>query len=367
MKRRALGLLLAAALTAGLLSGCQKPSAPEPEAPAQEETEEPAAEEPEAPEAEAEESEAPADDGTATYADLTLTEEEKAAVKGKTIGVSYCLLSAPAVKVFAQGIQEEAKELGITLVELDGNYDPTTQASQMSELIAQKVDAIVLNPCDGTSLVASAKEAYDAGIPVVTGAMNIDESGAEYIVSFVGADDEDVGFCAGEAMKSHVESGQVAIIEGTAGSSAQVNRTAGFERSLEGSNLEIVAKLSADFDEAKAMDVMQDLLTRYPDLKGVFCQDDTMASGAAQAMKELSYTGEDVALVGYNGSAAGAKLIEEGYMIASAVQPLVEEGRGSIRALVKAMNGEEVNPWYKDVIVPLDAETLKTYDESLLW
>ena len=100
---------------------------------------------------------------------------------------------------------------------------------------------------------------------------------------------------------------------------------------------------------------------------GVFCHDDTMASGAAQALKELGYTGGEVIIVGYGGSAAGAKLIEEGYMVASAVQPLVEEGRGCIKALVKALNGEELNGWYKDVIVPLDADTLKTYDKSLLW
>ena len=360
-------------VASSLVTGCQSQKAEEP-APTQEETKEPAqdAQEPQEseaePEAPAEQPEAAGEDGTATYADLTLTDAEKEAVKGMTIGVSYCLLSAPAVKVFAQGIQAEAQELGITLVELDGNFDATTQANQMSELIAQGVDAIVLNPSDGTSLVAAAKEAHDAGIPVVTGAMNIDASGAEYIETFVGPDDEDAGFCGGEAMVKYLkDGGKVAIIEGTAGSSAQVNRTAGFERALEGSNLEVVAKISADYDEATAMNTMQDLLTRYPDLAGVFCHDDTMASGAAQALKELGYTGGEVVIVGYGGSAAGAKLIEEGYMVASAVQPLVEEGRGCIKALVKALNGEELNGWYKDVIVPLDADTLKSYDKSLLW
>ncbi len=363
MKKKLLGVLLSVVLASSLIIGCQSQKE-ETQAPAQEETKEPEKEAQEQTEVQ----EPAKDDETATYADLTLTDAEKESVKGMTIGVSYCLLSAPAVKVFAQGIQAEAQELGITLVELDGNFDATTQANQMSELIAQGVDAIVLNPSDGTSLVAAAKEAHDVGIPVVTGAMNIDASGAGYIETFVGPDDEDAGFCGGEAMVEHLkDGGKVAVIEGTAGSSAQVNRTAGFERALEGSNLEVVAKISADYDEATAMNTMQDLLTRYPDLAGVFCHDDTMASGAAQALKELGYTGGEVIIVGYGGSAAGAKLIEEGYMVASAVQPLVEEGRGCIKALVKALNGEELNGWYKDVIVPLDADTLKTYDKSLLW
>lgn len=338
MKKKVLGAVLTAAMVMGTISGAAVVSA----------TEE--------------------NEGTATYADLELTEEEKESVKGKTFGISYCLVSAPAVKVFAQGIQAEAEELGIELVELDGNYDATTQASQMTELVAQGVDAIVLNPSDGTSLVASAKEAFEAGIPVVTGAMNIDESGFDYIETFVGPDDEDVGFVAGNTLIDCLpDGGKVAIIEGTAGSSAQVNRTAGFERALEDSDLEVVAKISADYDEATAMNVMQDMLTKYPDLAGVFCHDDTMASGAVQAMKEAAYTGEEIKVVGYGGSAAGAKLIEEGYMVASAVQPLVEEGRGCIKALVKALNGTELNSWYKDIIVPLDAKVLETYDKSLLW
>ena len=51
----------------------------------------------------------------------------------------------------------------------------------MNTFISQKVDGIVLNPSDGTSLVSSCKNADEAGIPVVTGAMNVDESGYEYI------------------------------------------------------------------------------------------------------------------------------------------------------------------------------------------
>lgn len=364
MKKRMISILLCVAMVCSLVVGCgSKETEPDTSQEVVKEDEE--SEDTQG--AEVTKQEAPPQE-TASYADLELTEEEKEKVKGMTFGISYCLLSAPAVKVFAQGIQAEAEELGVKLVELDGNYDATTQADQMNTLIAQGVDAIVLNPCDGTSLVAAAKAAYDAKIPVVTGAMNIDESGYGYIETFVGPDDEDVGKCAGESMTEYLsDGGQVAIIEGTAGSSAQVNRTGGFEKAVEGSKIEIVAKNSADYDEATAMNVVEDLLTKYPDLKGIFCHDDTMASGAVQAMKELGYTGEDIVLIGYGGSATGAQLIQDGFMVASAVQPLVDEGKGCIKALVKALNGEELNQWYKEVITPLDAATLEAYDKSLLW
>lgn len=381
MKRRTLSVVMSLAMVATLFTGCgnsQTSSTAEQSATSQTEQSSAASTEESSAVSSAAsptESSATAEtgmegtDNTATYSDLELTDAEKEKAKGLTIGVSYCLMSAPAVKVFAQGVEAEAKELGIEVIELDGEWDAAKQADQVNTFISQKVDGIVLNPCDGTSLVSAAKAGSDAGIPVVTGAMNIDESGYDYIKTFVGPDDADVGRAAAKSMMEALgeAGGKVAIIEGTAGSSAQVNRTAGFEEVVAGSNIEVVAKNSADYDEATAMSIAEDLLTKYPDLKGVFCHDDTMASGCVQAMKELGYNGDDVKVVGYGGSAKGASLVEEGYMVATAVQPLVNEGRGCIKALVKAINGEDLSIWYKDEITPLDASNVADYDKSLLW
>lgn len=377
MKRKTISVLLSLAMAATLFTGCgssssatdQGSAAPAETSAAAESSDEEASEPSEASEAAVSSAPEETADDTATYSDLELTDEEKEAAKGLTIGVSYCLMSAPAVKVFAQGIEAEAEELGIEIIELDGEWDAAKQADQVNTFISKKVDGIVLNPCDGTSLVSAAKAAYDAGIPVVTGAMNIDESGYEYIKTFVGPDDADVGRAAGRSMIEALGDigGKVAIIEGTAGSSAQVNRTAGFEEVVAGTNIEIVAKNSGDYDEATAMSIAEDLLTKYPDLAGVFCHDDTMASGCVQAMKELGYTGEDIKVVGYGGSATGAALVEDGYLVATAVQPLVNEGRGCIKALVKSICGEELSIWYKDEIEPLDSSNVADYDKSLLW
>ena len=46
----------------------------------------------------------------------------------------------------------------------------------------------------------------------------------------------------------------------------------------------MVAQQSADFDRNKAMEVMENLLQANPDINGVFCGNDAMASGAYQAL-----------------------------------------------------------------------------------
>ena len=354
MKKKLLSVLLCATMVTGLFAGCA--SAPKTTEKSTEKS-----------------TEAASDTVAATdAADTKASEsagESKSASSNLKIGVTYCLLSAPAVKVFAQGIQEKAKELGIELIELDGGWDPSKQTDQINSLVSQKVDGIVLNPVDGTSIIPAVKAAHEAGIPVVMGAMNIDESGSEYVTSFVGADDEDVGKSAGEMLKKTLgeKGGKVAIVEGTAGTSAQILRTKGFEEAVAGSNIEIVTKLAGDYDKAKAMTVTEDILTKYPDIAGIWVHDDTMCVGVVQAMKSMGLTGKDVAVVSYNGSKAGADMVKAGEIIATSVQPLVEEGRTSLDVLVKAINGEKVESWYKDQIDLLDSTNVNDYDPSLLW
>lgn len=365
MKKMIAVLVVALMLVAGF-AGCGTPAAETAaeEAPAAETqaAEEPAAEEP-APEEAAPSEEAASAEEAAAPADLGVPDGT-----GKKVGVLYCLLAAPAVKVYAKGIQEMAEQSGAEIIELDGEWDPQKQSDQMSSLISQGVDAIVLNPVDGKSIIPVVKKAYEAGIPVVMGAMDIDESGREYVASFVGPDDLSVGESAGEIMmKALPDGGKVAIVEGTAGTSPQINRTGGFENAVAGSNIEIVAKLPADYDKAKAMAVAEDLLTKYPDLAGIWVHDDPMAVGVVQAMKAQGLTGADVKVVSYGGSKEGADLVKAGDTVATAVQPLVEEGRKSLAVALMVTNGQEVEAWYKDTIVPLTAENVDGYDPSLLW
>lgn len=284
------------------------------------------------------------------------------------IGVCYCMLSAPAVKVMSDGIVAKAAEYGMELVELDAEFDATKQTDQMSSLISQKVDGIVLNPVDAVSIVPVVKQAYEAGIPVVMSSMDIDESGREYIVSYSGADDYDVGYNAGVKLAEKLEGkGQVAIIEGQAGTSATTRRTEGFEAAVADTEIEVVVKLAADFDTAKAMSATEDVLTRYPDIDGIFSQDDTMCVGVVQALKSMGYTGADVAVISYNGSQNGYDMVKNGDIIGTAVQPLIAEGGNAVEALYKHINGEEVEAWMKSEIQVLDASNVDAYDTSLLW
>ncbi len=302
--------------------------------------------------------EAPADTSADAESDETLT-----------VGVLYCILSAPAVKVFSEGIQEQAAEMNVELIELDGEWNAQKQTDQINSLISQGVDAILLNPVDNKSIIPAVKKAYEAGIPVVMGAMNIDESGKDYVVSYVGADEKDVGLAAGQMMIDALgeEGGKVLIVEGVAGTDPQRFRTEGFEEAIAGTNIVVAEKLAGDFDKAKALTVTEDALTRMDDVAGIWVHDDTMCIGVVQAIKAMGYESGEIKVVSYNGSAAGAEMVKNGEIYGTAVQPLNDEGKRSLLACVMAANGEKVEEWYKDIIEPITAENVDSYDPALLW
>src|SRR5581483_9361624 len=75
------------------------------------------------------------------------------AAKKTTIGVSYLNLSAEYVAQLEHAMQAEADKQGVALVVNDAQLSAERQIQQVEGFVAQKLDAVILNPCqvDGSS------------------------------------------------------------------------------------------------------------------------------------------------------------------------------------------------------------------------
>jgi len=82
--------------------------------------------------------------------------------KGK-IGMTCMDLTNPFFKLIANVMQEEARRYGYEIVALSGELDPAKQNSQMSDFVAQRYDAIFLNPVDSKAAGEGVKRAHEAG------------------------------------------------------------------------------------------------------------------------------------------------------------------------------------------------------------
>jgi ribose transport system substrate-binding protein len=81
----------------------------------------------------------------------------------------------------------------------------------------------------------------------------------------------------------------------------------------------MVAQQSAEFDRAKALEVMESILQDEPDIDAVFCGNDAMAMGAYQALAAAGRIGQ-VKVFGFDGADEVVDLIAEGKIEATGMQ-----------------------------------------------
>src|SRR5690606_13153760 len=112
-----------------------------------------------------------------------------------TIGLSISTLNNPFFVTLRDGAQAAADAAGVELVVLDSQDDPATEAANMEDLIAQGVDAILVNPTDSDAIVPSIEAANAAGIPVFT--VDRGASGGE-VVAHIASDNVAGGRLAAE-------------------------------------------------------------------------------------------------------------------------------------------------------------------------
>jgi ribose transport system substrate-binding protein len=300
--------------------------------------------------------------GLTTTAGRTFAQDEKL-----TFGVVVNNADHPSITAMNQGMQDEAAIYGAELVILDPAFDPQKQVSMIDNLIAQEVDALLVNAVDPAAVVPSLKKASEAGIPVIMNNADTNEEGHQYTETFVTTDTYGQGFAVGEAIKAVMEpNSKMAIISGKPGQSGVAERIQGAKDALEGTGIEFIAEQPAEWSKDKALTVMQDFLTRYPDLNGVYALDDPMALGALQAIKAAGRDDLLGKVFGVNGNKEACDAIANGEMGGTALQLSYLVGVYSIRAAWDVTHDRIVDDIIAAPTVGLTKENLPEW-ESQCW
>lgn len=189
------------------------------------------------------------------------------------------------------------EENGFYLIFEDAQQKQENQIKAVRSFILQEVDYIVLSPIVETGWEAVLQEAKDAGIPVILDDRSADVDEDLY-TCWVGANFEKEGTAAAEWLADYLkeqgrsgEEIEIVTVQGTAGASAQLGRTRGFLNVMEKhDNWEMLEMLDGDFTQAKGQEVMETLLAKYTDIDVVVCENDNMAFGAVDAIKEAGRT-----------------------------------------------------------------------------
>ncbi|HEY8374504.1 MAG TPA: substrate-binding domain-containing protein [Pseudonocardiaceae bacterium] len=274
-----------------------------------------------------------------------------------TIALSVSTLNNPFFVQLKEGAEEAARELGVTLTVLDAQNDAVNQVNQVQTAVTQGVKAVVINPVDSDQAAPAAKAAENAGVPVVAADRSINNA---TVVSTVASDNVQGGQLAAEALAQAMGGGgEVVVLQGVPGASASRERGQGFQEGVaQQAGLNVVATQPADFDRAKGLDVMTNLLQAHPNVKGVFAENDEMALGAIKALGDRA--GQDVVVVGFDGTPDGLAAIEAGQLAASIAQQPREIGRQAVEQAVRAARGEQTQ---QTIQVPVKVVTKENVAE----
>lgn len=220
-----------------------------------------------------------------------------------------------AQEVFSEGDRYD-------LLFVDAFNDMETQLQAVKDFISQKVDYIVVDPIVTTGWDGVMKEAKGAGIPVfvIDRTMNCDQSLYE---AWFGSDFTAEGEAAGAWLEAYLkdkgrisDTVNIVTIAGTAGSTAQIGRTNGFDKYVnKNKNWTKLAEEDGKFTQTDGQKVMETFLEDFDDIDVVVCQNDNEAKGAMEALATAGITfgvNGDVIIISFDATHDGLEAVLEG-------------------------------------------------------
>ncbi|OBR63587.1 D-ribose ABC transporter substrate-binding protein [Paenibacillus oryzae] len=271
-----------------------------------------------------------------------------AKTEGITIGLAVSTQSNPFFVTLKEGAERAALAGEAKLTVVDAQDDAAKQASSIEDLIQQKVDVIIINPTDSSAIVPAVQSANAAGIPVIT-VDRVSDGGT--VVSHIASDNKAGGALAAQYIAEKLGgNGNVVELEGIPGSSAARERGAGFNEEIaKTSGIKVSAKQPADFDRAKGLTVMENIIQGSKDIKAVFAHNDEMALGALKALEAAGMS--DVVVVGFDATDDALKEVSSGALSATVAQKPEEMGILAVQTAIKVAKGEQV-----EASIPVDLE-----------
>jgi ribose transport system substrate-binding protein len=290
-----------------------------------------------------------------------------AADKKPVVGLVMKSLANEFFKTMEEGAKKFAAADGsfeLVAVGMNSETDIDTQVSAMENFVAKKVDLIVVAPADSVGMVASVKKAIDAGITVVNFDVTLDkkalkDAGVPEDFLFVGPDNAAGSELVGDYLGKTLGKGaKVIIIEGNPGADNAKQRKEGFERSVKKFELKLLDSKTAHWETEEANTLMTNLLTKYPDVQGVMCANDSMVLGVEKAIAAAGKTGK-IQIVGFDNIGAVQKLIKEGKVLATIDQFGPEMAANAIKVGMKILKGAKLSGWQKTEVKLITKDDLK--------
>ena len=241
-----------------------------------------------------------------------------------------------------EGANKAGAELGYQILwnGPERETDRERQIQIVEDFIVQKVDGVVLAPLDHEALVPSVEKLARLKIPCVIIDSGVDTTND---VCFAATDNYLGGVLAARKMGELLHGqGKVVVVKYVPGSASTTARENGFIDTIhkEFTGINIVETKYAQDTVETALQATEDLLTRHPDLQGLFACNAPTSVGALQALR--SQKRPEVKMVGFDAEKALVDALRTGEIRALVVQNPFKMGYEGVKAVVAHIRGQPV-------------------------
>ncbi len=265
-------------------------------------------------------------------------------------------------------VLDEAKAYGnVTIVSTDANGDAAKFQSDIEDLIAQKVDGVIVSGAWLEEAPAALDALKSAGIPTVLVDRQFGKGSSESYTSYIGPDNYTIGVQDGQYIADRL-GGKGVVVElrgGPADNSIGLNRSNGANSILKtypGISI-VVAPDYGSWSSDGGMALMEDMLAANPKIDAVFCENDSMCLGAQKAIADAGRS-EEMFLVGVDGETAALEAIMGGgNYAATGLNNSDQIGRAAFHRLMAILAGAtpEKNTYLPSPIITSD-NVIKYYN-----
>ncbi|MDP9890294.1 substrate-binding domain-containing protein [Pseudarthrobacter enclensis] len=263
--------------------------------------------------------------------------QSAAAGTKKVIGVSVADQKSLFYVAEVAGIKDEAKKQGYDVNITSANNDSSAQVKQVNDLLTKQIGALIFTSQDSTAAAAGVRAANTAKVPVIA----VDqrpESGQGTLATYIATDSVKAAHDLCTWMFKQIGGqGELAILHGVLGSTAETQRTQGCQKAIqENPGIKVVAEETANWDETQAFKATQNILTAHPNVKAVFGESDAMSLGASKAAKAA---GAQIFSVGIDGFPTMFDGIASGLTQATMAQQPYKMGQMAVDNAITLMSG----------------------------
>ena len=270
-------------------------------------------------------------------------------------------INIPFWQIISKGIKDKSNELGYEIHIYSSNNLKKNELENLASAISLKIDGLIISPINSSTASTLLEIAKMNKIPTIVADIGSDSQ--DYL-SFISSDNKKGAYELGKILSKYMKSlswnkeGTVGIIAIPQKRLNGKDRTIGFIQALEEDNIKVSGMYQqVDFSYEETYNYSKKLIDENENLRAIWLQGSDKYKGALDAIKKANKQNE-IALICFDAEPEFLEMIQNGDLVASAMQQPYIIGQEAVVTLNNYFNNKEVKKEQKMEILSISKENI---------